>query len=119
MDAKFLAGSGVRDPSGAAGGVTTIVTDHESAHGHSWVTTRLSRDGVTLLQLAKEAIPPRSPIDVRYTANPCTDEGLGEIPTLVEQSVTSFKMFPSYVGEAAEESASQPSTWRSSSVRWK
>jgi dihydropyrimidinase len=102
-DAKFLADLASETRSGAAGGVTTIVTDHESAHGHSWVTTRLSRDGVTLLQLAKEAIPSRSPIDVRYTANPCTDEGLGEIPTLVEQSVTSFKMFPSYVGEAAEE----------------
>ena len=56
-DAKFLADLASETRSGAAGGVTTIVTDHESAHGHSWVTTRLSRDGVTLLQLAKEAIP--------------------------------------------------------------
>ena len=73
------------------------------AHGVSWVTTKLSRDGVSLLQLAKEAIPSRSPIDVRYTANPCTDDHLDEISNLVEQSVTSFKMFPSYGGAAAEE----------------
>ena len=102
-DAKFLSDLASETRSGAAGGVTTIVTDHESAHGVSWVTTKLSRDGVSLLQLAKEAIPSRSPIDVRYTANPCTDDHLDEISNLVEQSVTSFKMFPSYVGAAAEE----------------
>jgi dihydropyrimidinase len=102
-DAKFLADLTSETRSGAAGGVTTIVTDHESARGSSWVTTKLSRDGMTLLQLAKQAIPSRSPIDVRYTANPCTGDHLDEIPALVEQSVTSFKMFPSYVGEAAEE----------------
>ncbi len=102
-DAKFLADLSSETRSAAAGGVTTIVTDHESAHGTSWITTRLSRAGKSLLQLAKEAIPSRSPVDVRYTANPSDDADLSEIPILVEHGVTSFKMFPSYVGEAAEE----------------
>jgi dihydroorotase-like cyclic amidohydrolase len=102
-DAKFLEDLITETRSAAAGGVTTLVTDHENANGSSWITTRVTREGTPLLQLAKEAIAPRSPIDVRYTANPCTDDHLADIPMLVEQSVTSFKMFPSYVGEAAAE----------------
>ena len=101
-DAKFLEDLASETRSAAAGGITTIVTDHENAHGSSWITTRL-RNGRPLLELAKEAIPSRSPVDVRYTANPCTTDDLADIASLAAQSVTSFKMFPSYVGEAAEE----------------
>ncbi len=102
-DAKFLQDLVTETRSAARGGVTTIVTDHENAHGQSWITTSRRRDGTPLLHLAKEAISPRSPVDVRYTGNPCRPADLDDVPSLVEASVTSFKMFPSYTGEAAEE----------------
>jgi dihydroorotase-like cyclic amidohydrolase len=102
-DAKFLQDLGTETQAAAAGGITTIVTDHENAHGQSWITTLIERDGETLLQHAKRAITGRSPVDVRYTANPSSARHLEEMPRLVEASVTSYKMFPSYVGEEAEE----------------
>lgn len=102
-DAKFLEDLVTETRAAARGGVTTIATDHENAHGQSWITTSVRRDGRTLLELAKEAIPGRSPLDVRYTGNPCRPDDLEDLPSLVEHSVTSFKMFPSYTGEAAEE----------------
>ncbi|MCU1529846.1 MAG: amidohydrolase family protein [Frondihabitans sp.] len=102
-DAKFLEDMTTETTAAAIGGVTTIVTDHENAGGPSWVTTLLRRHGTTLLDLAKRELGGRSPIDVRFTANPCTDEHLREIATLVDEGVTSFKMFPSYVGEEAAE----------------
>lgn len=102
-EAKFLEDLTTETRAAARGGVTTIVTDHENAHGPSWITTSVRRDGKPLLQLAKEAIPPRSPVDVRYTANPCRSADLDDLPGLIEGSVTSFKMFPSYTGEAAAE----------------
>jgi dihydropyrimidinase len=102
-EAKFLNDLATETQAAAAGGVTTIVTDHENAHGDSLITTRIRRDGRSLLEHAKELIESRSPVDVRYTANPSTPDHLQEIPALVEASVTSFKMFPSYVGAEAEE----------------
>jgi dihydropyrimidinase len=102
-DAKFLSDLASETQAAAAGGITTVVTDHENAHGPSWVTTRPGADGRALLEHAKAAIASRSPVDVRYTANPSNADDLREMPALVEQSVTSFKMFPSYVGAEAEE----------------
>jgi dihydroorotase-like cyclic amidohydrolase len=87
----------------AIGGVTTIVTDHENANCDSWVTTRIERGGEPLLARAKRELEARSPIDVRFTANPCTDADLDEIASLVSSGVSSFKMFPSYIGEEAAE----------------
>ncbi len=102
-DAKFLEDLTTETTAAAIGGVTTIVTDHENAGGPSWVTTLLRRQDTTLLDLAKREVEERSPIDVRFTANPCTAEHLDEIGALVQEGVTSFKMFPSYVGEEAAE----------------
>jgi dihydroorotase-like cyclic amidohydrolase len=102
-DAKFLEDMTTETAPAAIGGVTTIVTDHENAHGDSWVTTRIERDGESLLERAKRELEQRSLIDVRFTANPDCDEDLDEIAALVEQGVSSFKMFPSYLGEEAAE----------------
>jgi dihydropyrimidinase len=102
-DAKFLEDMTTETGPAAIGGVTTLVTDHENANGDSWITTRIERDGETLLDLAKRELGARSLIDVRFTANPDCDEDIDEIARLVEQSVSSFKMFPSYVGEEAAE----------------
>jgi dihydroorotase-like cyclic amidohydrolase len=102
-DAKFLEDMTSETEPAAVGGVTTIVTDHENAHGDSWVTTRIERGGESLLTQAKHELEARSPIDVRFTANPDCDDDLDEIAALVEQGVSSFKMFPSYLGEEAAE----------------
>src|SRR3954462_5385281 len=48
-DAKFLEDMRTETAPAAVGGVTTIVTDHENANGDSWVTTRIARDGESLL----------------------------------------------------------------------
>src|SRR5579871_850328 len=72
-DAKFLDDLRTETAAAAIGGVTTIVSDHENAHGESWVTTR-QRDGEPLLDLAKRAIEQHSVIDVRLTANPVDDD---------------------------------------------
>ena len=102
-DAKFLEDMTTETEPAAVGGVTTIVSDHENAHGDSWVTTRIERDHESLLAHAERELEARSPIDVRFTANPDCDEDLDEIAALVEQGVSSFKMFPSYLGEEAAE----------------
>jgi dihydroorotase-like cyclic amidohydrolase len=102
-EAKLLEDMTTETSAAALGGVTAIVTDHEHANGPSWVTTVLERDGETLLDRAKREASERSPIDFRYTANPASDADLDEIPALVDAGVSSFKMFPSYVGEEAEE----------------
>lgn len=102
-DAKLIEDLRTETAAGAIGGVTTIVSDHENANGQSWVTTRGHRHGETLLDLAKRTIEQQSVIDVRLTANPATEEDLAEIGDLVDQGVSSFKMFPSYVGEEADE----------------
>lgn len=102
-DAKFLDDLTTETEAAALGGVTAIVSDHENANGPGWVTTRIWREGETLLDRAKREGERRSLIDFRFTANPSTDEGLDEIPELAEAGVTSFKMFPSYVGEEAAE----------------
>ncbi|HWF00921.1 MAG TPA: amidohydrolase family protein, partial [Caulobacteraceae bacterium] len=102
-DAKFLEDLRTETAAAAIGGVTTIVSDHENAHGESWVTTRAQRGGEALLDLAKRAIEECSVIDVRLTGNPATADDLGEIGDLVAHGVSSFKMFPSYVGEEADE----------------
>jgi dihydroorotase-like cyclic amidohydrolase len=99
---KLLSDMEKETSAAALGGITTIVTDHENASGPSWVTTLLDEDGETLLDRAKRECAARSPIDFRFTANPDKDEHLDEIPALVEQGVTSFKMFPSYVGDEAD-----------------
>jgi len=44
-DAKFLQDLGTETRAAAAGGITTIVTDHENAHWQSWITTLIERDG--------------------------------------------------------------------------
>lgn len=102
-DAKFLEDMTSETRPAAIGGVTTIVTDHENAGGDSWVTTRIQRDGEALLDRAKRELEERSLIDVRFTANPDCDEDIEEIAALVDNGVSSFKMFPSYVGEEAAE----------------
>jgi dihydropyrimidinase len=102
-DAKFLEDMTTETAPAAVGGVTTIVTDHENAHGDSWVTTRIERDGDALLAHAKRELEQRSLVDVRFTANPDCEDDLDEIAALVEQGVSSFKMFPSYLGEEAAE----------------
>ena len=102
-DAKFVEDLRTETAAAAVGGVTTIVSDHENAHGESWVTTRVHRDGQALLDLAKRAIEEHSVIDVRLTGNPATEDDLLGIADLVAHGVSSFKMFPSYVGAEADE----------------
>lgn len=102
-DRKFLEDMRTETETAALGGVTTIVTDHENRNGPSWITTRLTRNEETLLDRAKQEGEARSPVDFRFTANPDTNEDLEEIPDLVSQGVSSFKMFPSYIGEKAAE----------------
>ena len=102
-EAKLLEDMTTETAAAAIGGVTTIVTDHENANGPGWITTLLRHEGETLLARAKREAAARSPIDFRFTANPSRDEHLDELPELVEQGVTSFKMFPSYVGADADE----------------
>jgi len=102
-DAKFLDDLSTETLAAAIGGVTTIVSDHENAHGDSWVTTIKRRGDRTLLECAKAEVGKRSMIDIRFTANPDVDADIEEIPALVADGVTSFKMFPSYIGEEADE----------------
>jgi dihydropyrimidinase len=102
-EAKLLEDMATETAAAAIGGVTTIVTDHENANGPCWITTLLRHDGETLLARAKREAAARSPIDFRFTANPSRDEHLDEVPKLVDEGVTSFKMFPSYVGVDADE----------------
>jgi dihydroorotase-like cyclic amidohydrolase len=101
-DAKFLDDLSTETRAAALGGITTIVSDHENAHGESWVTLR-ERDGEALFEQAKRQGEARSPIDFRFTANPCRERDLDEIAELARVGVTSFKMFPSYVGDEAAE----------------
>src|SRR5579859_7010278 len=77
-DAKFLDDLATETRAAALGGITTIVSDHENAHGESWVTLR-ERDGEPLLERAKREGESRSPIDFRFTANPCREPDLDEI----------------------------------------
>lgn len=102
-EAKLFADMESETAAAALGGITTFVTDHECAHGPSMVTTLTDGRTEAPLTRAKRECGARSPIDFRFTANPSRDEHLDEIPALVSQGVTSFKMFPSYVGEEALE----------------
>lgn len=103
------------EPAAAAtGGVTCFVTNHEHASGPSFVTTvTRAQDGSdeTLLDRAKAIGEQRSLIDFRFTALPQEERHLDEIPELLERGVTSFKFYPSYSGDEADDFGIKTLDW--------
>ena len=99
----------------ATGGITTFVTNHEHAHGPSYITTTQTSEHngqtVTLLDKAKAFGEERSVIDFRFTGLPQTRENLDEIPRMVAEGVTSFKFYPSYQGEEAADFGIKTLDW--------
>jgi dihydroorotase-like cyclic amidohydrolase len=96
----------------AAGGITCLVTNHENATGPSYITTtEHDTDGRTLLDRAKAIGERESLIDFRFTALPQTEEHLDEIPELLARGVTSFKFYPSYLGEEADDFGIRTLDW--------
>jgi dihydroorotase-like cyclic amidohydrolase len=104
-EAKFASDFATEPRAAATGGITCFVTNHEHATGPSFITTTIAEqiDGrsMTLLDKAKAIGSSRSVIDFRFTGLPQSPAHLEEIPRLIQEGVTTFKFYPSYLGEEA------------------
>lgn len=114
-EAKFTSDWVTETRAAATGGITTMVTNHENATGPSFITTTITEvyDGreMTLLDKAKTIAGKGAVIDHRFTALPQSEAHLDEIPTLIEQGVTSFKFYPSYSAEEAADFGIEKLDW--------
>lgn len=114
-EAKFAADFYLEPKAAATGGITSFVTNHEHAKGPSFITTTKTTthdgDEVTLLDKAKAYGEAASVLDFRFTGLPQNRAHLDELPTMVEQGVTSFKFYPSYQGEEAADFGIERLDW--------
>jgi dihydropyrimidinase len=114
-EAKFEADFHSEPKAAATGGITSFVTNHEHAKGPSYITTTktstLNGREVTLLDKAKAFGEAGSVLDFRFTGLPQNRAHLDEMPTMIEQGVTSFKFYPSYQGEEAADFGIERLDW--------
>lgn len=96
---------------GAPPGPAPAPPDRDTAPPGPAATPPDTGTGMTLLDRAKLIGEQRSVIDFRFTALPQDERHLDEIPALLEQGVTSFKFYPSYLGDDADDFGIKTLDW--------